>query len=186
MDSSNTSRKTAKGLRRRLMLVLAMSVVVVGLLPGPVQAGWLTDTWPGSTAAPGSEADQVLELARKQVGKPYRFSAVGPDAFDCSGLIWFLFKSTGLADRMGGKRRGATAYLNWFKQYGEWSPNLADARPGDILVWGGGQHAGAARHRAPACDMPAVGPASRGRGLTAWARSASVSGRRRRAAARPR
>lgn len=142
MDSSNTSRKTAKGLRRRLMLVLAMSVVVVGLLPGPVQAGWLTDTWPGSTAAPGSEADQVLELARKQVGKPYRFSAVGPDAFDCSGLIWFLFKSTGLADRMGGKRRGATAYLNWFKQYGEWSPNLADARPGDILVWGGGQHAG--------------------------------------------
>ena len=142
MDSSNTLRKTATGLRGRLMLVLTMSVVVVGLLPGPVQAGWLTDTWPGSTAAPGSEADQVLDLARRQVGKPYKFGAVGPDMFDCSGLIWFLFKSTGLADRMGGKRRGATAYLNWFKTYGEWSPNLADARPGDILVWGGGKHAG--------------------------------------------
>ena len=143
MDSSNISRKTVKGLRGRLMLVLAMSVVVVGLLPGPVQAGWLTDTWPGSTAAPGSEADQVLELARRQVGKPYRFAAVGPDAFDCSGLIWFLFKSTGLADRMGGKRRGATAYLNWFKANlpNQVSNNLADARPGDILIYGGGKHA---------------------------------------------
>ena len=142
MDSSNTLRKTASGLRGRLLLVAAMSVVMGGLLPGPVQAGWLTDTWPGSTAAPGSEADQVLDLARRQVGKPYKYSAIGPDAFDCSGLVWYLFKTTGLADKIGGKRRGATGYLNWFKQYGEWSPNLADARPGDILIWGGGKHAG--------------------------------------------
>ena len=137
------TRSTARaGLRGRLMLVLTMSVMIVSTLPGPVQAGWLTDTWPGSTAAPGSEADQLLELARRQVGKPYRYAAIGPDAFDCSGLIWYLFKTTGLADRMGGKRRGATGYLNWFKTYGSWSPNLADARPGDILIWGGGKHAG--------------------------------------------
>jgi cell wall-associated NlpC family hydrolase len=142
VDSSITSRKTVPGLRGRLTLLLAVSALVVGLLPGPVQAGWLTDTWPGSTAAPGSEADQVLDLARRQVGKPYRYSAIGPDAFDCSGLVWFLFKTTGLADRIGDKRRGATGYLNWFKQYGSWSPNLADARPGDILIWGGGKHAG--------------------------------------------
>ncbi|HUP83170.1 MAG TPA: NlpC/P60 family protein [Candidatus Limnocylindria bacterium] len=139
-----TRRSAHSGVRGRLMLVLALSVVVVGILPGPVQAGWLTDTWPGSTATPGSEADQVLDLARRQVGKPYRFAAVGPDAFDCSGLVWFLFKSTGLADRMGGKRRGATAYLNWFKEFlpNQVSNNLADARPGDILIWGGGKHTG--------------------------------------------
>jgi cell wall-associated NlpC family hydrolase len=76
------------------------------------------------------------------VGKPYKYAAIGPDAFDCSGLIWYLFKTTNLADRIGSKRRGATGYLNWFKTYGEWSPNLADARPGDILIWGGGKHAG--------------------------------------------
>jgi hypothetical protein len=121
-----------------------MSVMVVGLLPGPVQAGWLTDTWPGSTATPSSEAGQLLDLARRQVGKPYKFAAIGPDAFDCSGLVWFLFKSTGLQDRMGGKRRGATGYLNYWKE--NWpnqvSKNLADARPGDILIWGGGKHTG--------------------------------------------
>jgi hypothetical protein len=43
---------------------------------------------------------------------------------------------------MGGKRRGATGYLNWFKANGRWSRDLADARPGDILIWGGGHHSG--------------------------------------------
>lgn len=144
MTALTTRRSVQSGLRGRLVLVLALSVAIVGLVPTSAQAGWLTDTWPGSTATPGSEAGQLLELARRQVGKPYIFGAVGPDAFDCSGLIWYLFKSTGLADRMGGKRRGATGYLNWFKENlpNQVSKNLADARPGDILIWGGGQHAG--------------------------------------------
>jgi cell wall-associated NlpC family hydrolase len=140
-----TSRRTDySGIRGRLMLVLAMSLVVLSMLPGPVQAGWLTDTWPGSTAAPGSEADRVLEIARHQVGKPYKFATAGPDTFDCSGLVWYVFKTAGLADRMGDKRRGATAYLNWFKENlpNQVSYNLADARPGDILIWGGGKHTG--------------------------------------------
>jgi len=124
------------------MVVLSLSVVLAGMLASPAQAGWLTNTWPGYNASPDSEAGRVLELARRQVGKPYKYAAVGPDAFDCSGLLWYLFKTTGLADRMGGKRRGATGYLNWFKTYGEISTNLADARAGDILIWGGGKHAG--------------------------------------------
>ncbi|MEO8626281.1 MAG: NlpC/P60 family protein [Candidatus Limnocylindrales bacterium] len=139
-----TRRSGHSALRGRLMLVLAISVVLVGLLPGPVQAGWLTDTWPGSSAAPGSEAGRVLDITRRQVGKPYKYAAIGPDAFDCSGLIWYVFNTAGLADRMGAKRRGATGYLNWFRLNlpNQVSSNLADARPGDILVWGGGRHAG--------------------------------------------
>ncbi|MEP7379193.1 MAG: NlpC/P60 family protein [Chloroflexota bacterium] len=139
-----TRRSGYSALRGRLMLVLAISVLLVGLLPGPVQAGWLTDTWPGSSAAPGSEADRVLDITRRQVGKPYKYAAIGPDAFDCSGLVWYVFKTAGLTDRMGGKRRGATGYLNWFKLNlpNQVSSNLADARPGDILIWGGGKHTG--------------------------------------------
>lgn len=126
------------------MLVLSLSVAFVGLLPNPAQAGWLTDTWPGSTASPDSEAGRVLEIARHQVGKPYKYAAIGPDSFDCSGLVWYVFKTAGLQDRMGGKRRGATGYLNWFKDNlpDQVSHDLADARPGDILIWGGGKHAG--------------------------------------------
>lgn len=142
---AGTRRSAYSGLRGRLMLVLAISVVLVGLLPASVQAGdWLTDVWPGSSAAPGSEAARVLDIAHRQVGKPYKFASVGPDAFDCSGLVWYVFNTAGLADRMGGKRRGAGGYLKWFRDNlpDQVSTNLTDARPGDILIWGGGRHAG--------------------------------------------
>ena len=132
------------GMRARLMLVLSMSLVLVTLLPSPVQAGWLTNEWPAYDATPKSEAARVLEIAHAQIGKRFVFGGVGPDAFDCSGLVWYAFKTAGLADRMGGKRRGATGYLNWFKANlpKQVSTNLADARPGDILIWGGGRHSG--------------------------------------------
>jgi cell wall-associated NlpC family hydrolase len=126
------------------MLVLSMSLVLMGLLPSPVSAGWLRSTWPTYDATPNSEAARVLELARAQLGKPFVMGGVGPKVFDCSGLVWYVFKQNGLADRMGGKRRGATGYLNWFRNNlpKQVSPNLADARPGDILIWGGGKHSG--------------------------------------------
>lgn len=124
------------------MLVLSMSLILAGLLPAQAQAGWLTTTWPAYNAEPDSDAARVLELARAQLGRQFRMGGVGPTYFDCSGLVWFVFKNNGLADRMGNKRRGATGYLNWFKANSKWSPNLADARAGDILIWGGGKHSG--------------------------------------------
>jgi hypothetical protein len=35
--------------------------------------------------------DDVLRVARAQIGKPYVFGAVGPNAFDCSGLVVYCF-----------------------------------------------------------------------------------------------
>ena len=132
------------GIRARLMLVLSLSLVLVGVLPSPANAGWLTSVWPTYNATPNSEAARVLEIARAQLGDRFVMGGVGPDAFDCSGLVWYAFKQAGLADRMGGKRRGATGYLNWFKNNlpKQVSSNPADARPGDILIWGGGHHSG--------------------------------------------
>lgn len=131
-----------RGLGRRLLLVLTLSTTLAGLVPSPAQAGWLTSTWPVYDATPSSEAARVLEIAHAQLGTRFQMGAIGPAAFDCSGLIWYAFNTAGLADRMGGKRRGATGYLNWFKANGRISTNLADARPGDILIWGGGHHSG--------------------------------------------
>lgn len=38
------------------------------------------------------QADDAIAYARDQIGKPYKFGAAGPDAFDCSGLIVAAYK----------------------------------------------------------------------------------------------
>ena len=42
-------------------------------------------------------ADAAVSFARAQLGKPYKFGATGPDAFDCSGLVYSAYRSAGLA-----------------------------------------------------------------------------------------
>lgn len=37
-------------------------------------------------------ANEVITVARAQLGKPYVFGAVGPNSFDCSGLVVWAFK----------------------------------------------------------------------------------------------
>lgn len=34
----------------------------------------------------------MLMLATQQLDKPYSYSAAGPDAYDCSGLVYFCYK----------------------------------------------------------------------------------------------
>jgi len=40
---------------------------------------------------------RVVQAALAQLGKPYVFGAVGPDAFDCSGLVVWAFRAAGIA-----------------------------------------------------------------------------------------
>ncbi|WP_281290531.1 transglycosylase family protein [Embleya hyalina] len=40
-----------------------------------------------SDTATASKADAAIAFAERQLGKPYRWGAEGPDAFDCSGLV---------------------------------------------------------------------------------------------------
>lgn len=38
----------------------------------------------------------LVRRARDQIGKPYVFGAEGPDSFDCSGLMQYVYKAFGL------------------------------------------------------------------------------------------
>ena len=44
-------------------------------------------------SAPGVRT--VVEFARAQIGKPYKFNTAGPDTFDCSGLVLAAFEQIG-------------------------------------------------------------------------------------------
>ncbi|MGH3094658.1 MAG: C40 family peptidase [Streptosporangiales bacterium] len=43
-----------------------------------------------------SQVRQAIDFATAQVGKPYRWGATGPDAYDCSGLIVAAYGSTNI------------------------------------------------------------------------------------------
>ncbi len=60
----------------------------------------------GSNDLSGESGD-IVAAARKQLGKPYKYGATGPDEFDCSGLVYYVFKETG---KYTGQRLSAAGY----------------------------------------------------------------------------
>lgn len=94
-----------------------------------------------AAAEPTTEAQQIIKIAKKQLGDPWRYAASGPNAFDCSGLVTYAFKKAGAGKAIGnGKYRSARALYKYFKSKG-----LADRKnpkPGDLVIWGGGTHVG--------------------------------------------
>jgi cell wall-associated NlpC family hydrolase len=75
-------------------------------------------------AASGRGA-QVVQYAAAQTGKPYRYAAAGPNAFDCSGLTQSAFASVGV-----NLPHNADAQ----KGYGV-AVSRANAQPGDLIIF---------------------------------------------------
>lgn len=69
----------------------------------------------------------IVNFAMAQVGKPYVWSAEGPDAFDCSGLTMKAYEAAGLTlSHSSDDQLGSGDQVN-----------AGDARPGDLLWWPG-------------------------------------------------
>jgi hypothetical protein len=90
--------------------------------------------------AASTGADSVIALAKAQLGDPWVHGAIGPRAFDCSGLVYYVFRQTGNLSRIGGRRMSGYGYLSYFRNRGLTS--RTGGRPGDLVVWGGGSHIG--------------------------------------------
>ena len=41
----------------------------------------------------GESISKIVKSAHNQIGKPYVYASAGPNAFDCSGLTYYLFKN---------------------------------------------------------------------------------------------
>jgi cell wall-associated NlpC family hydrolase len=52
---------------------------------------------PSGTSAGTGKGATALAFAKKQIGKPYRFGATGPSAYDCSGLTLAAWKAAGVS-----------------------------------------------------------------------------------------
>lgn len=82
------------------------------------------------SAAMGRAADLVTE-ARRHLGKPYRWGASGPAAFDCSGLVIYCLKAIG---ESGVPRFTTATFGAWAKARGAVRITPADFRAGDIIL----------------------------------------------------
>ena len=47
--------------------------------------------------APASAAATAIAFALRQVGKPYQWGAAGPNAYDCSGLVFAAYAAAGIS-----------------------------------------------------------------------------------------
>ncbi len=68
---------------------LAVSTLVVAGLFGAVV------TAPSAEASSATVREKAVKVAQQQHGDPYKLGAVGPNAFDCSGLVQYSFKAAG-------------------------------------------------------------------------------------------
>jgi cell wall-associated NlpC family hydrolase len=88
----------------------------------------------GSSSSAGEPAPSGSALATAQklgAGKPYVFGATGPDAYDCSGLVW---KSL----RVNGTYTGARFTTDTFENVApKFATRVTDPQVGDIVVWPG-------------------------------------------------
>ncbi len=71
-----------------------------------------------------SKLDDLFTAAQAELGRPYDYGAEGPDSFDCSGLMQYVFAKIGIAlPRTAEEQRKATSPVQ--------SP-----QPGDLVFWG--------------------------------------------------
>jgi len=76
----------------------------------------------GARAA--ARAGQAVAFALRQRGKPYRWGAQGPDAYDCSGLTWAAWRAAGVTIP-----RTAAGQLADLPQV------RGQLRPGDLVIY---------------------------------------------------
>ena len=85
-----------------------------------------------------SKAGAIVALAKQQVGKPYAWGANGPDSFDCSSLVQYVFKNA------AGINLPRTTYDQVKVGQTIYQKSQANGQPvsannlqvGDLLFWG--------------------------------------------------
>jgi hypothetical protein len=98
------------------VIVLAAASLAAFALPDPACA-----------ASAVARGQRVAQVARAQVGDPYRSNAAGPRAFDCSGLVMFSFRRA-----VGRRLPHNAARLSALGR----PVARRNVRPGDVAYWG--------------------------------------------------
>ena len=94
-----------------------------------------------------SDGQKVVAKARKKIGASYRAGASGPKAFDCSGFVYWVYKTSDVDTKKKVARTSSAGLSQSLKKYkvGSSIKSLKKAKAGDILLFTNGgsySHAG--------------------------------------------
>ncbi len=123
----------------------------------PRRPATTTTTSPPAVETSGGGRDDIVQMARAQLGKSYRSGATGPNAFDCSGLVYYVFNHAGVSL----PRLTSDGYLAAAKRI-----SRSELQPGDVVVGrghigiyvGGGQMVHASTPRGGVKQSPIDAP----------------------------
>ena len=99
----------------KILLLFFIFVILASCAPKRVRLYGVSDPIRSSVVA------SALTLQ----GKPYRSGAKGPDAFDCSGLVYYVFKQHQVSLPPPAEAQGRAGY----------EINRDGARPGDLVLF---------------------------------------------------
>jgi len=95
----------------------------VRVASGPHREGSETPKPPGVPS--GALGDRAAGLARDQLGKQYQWGASGPDKFDCSGLVMYVYDELGVPlPRVSREQASAGVHID-----------RKDLQPGDLVFF---------------------------------------------------
>jgi cell wall-associated NlpC family hydrolase len=130
MTVSKTATKTAPPAQVQVPNIgtFAIPGIAQNQVPKEFQPKGMT----APAAARNTVADKAVLNAESKIGSPYVYGSAGPNAFDCSGLVFWSYKNA-----------GKTVPRDSYGQMaGGRSVAYKDAQPGDILIFNGGSHSG--------------------------------------------
>lgn len=111
------------------MRVQPRIVVITGLLTAALAA---CAPWPERPSAQATYASpeaararEIVQLANRELGAPYVYGGDTPRGFDCSGLVYYVFRHAGIA-----VPRTANQQL-----YASHPVSLRDLQPGDLVFF---------------------------------------------------
>lgn len=108
---------------------LVLSIFCGLLITSPVKAAPMasSSTRIGQNSLMTTDQSKIVNEAKKHLGKPYVWGGKGPNSFDCSGLVQYVYKQ--------GLNMTISAPTVSQEKYGK-EVKLTELQPGDVLFYG--------------------------------------------------